>query len=185
MPRSSRGRGARLYGPHGNGESFRVQCVAQPRLEFRLRRVPDQVRARRGLQLAQCLLIGAATGATGDVLLDLQRSAQIELVVHVGVDQPLRLGAIHDALPACSRRATAARSCRRARESRDITVPMGTRAMSAISLYESPSISRSTKTSRNSTGSASTASLRKRCCAERRTSTSGVSEVCPFEAGSL
>ena len=36
------------------------------------------------------------------------------------------------------------------------------RATSAISLYESPSISRSTNTSRNSTGSASTASLRKR-----------------------
>src|SRR5467141_2205737 len=184
MPRSSRERGARLYGRHGNGRSFRMQCVAEPRLELRRRRVPDQVRTRRGLQLAQCLLLGAATGASGDVLLDLERSAQIELVVHVGVDQLLGLGAVHDALP-CWRPATAACSCLRARDSRDITVPMGMCAMSAISLYESPSISRSTKTSRNSTGSASTASFRSRCCAERSTSTSGVSEVRPFEAGSL
>src|SRR5882672_7043809 len=185
MPRSPRWRGAGLYGAHGTGQSFRVQCVAQPRLEFRRRRVPHQVRARRDLQLAHCSLLFAATRAPGDVLLDLQRSAQIELVVHVGVDQPLRLGAVHDALPACSRQATVACSCLRARESRDITVPIGMRATSAISLYESPSISRSTKTSRNSTGSASTTWLRSRCCAERSTNTSGVSEVRPFEAGSL
>ena len=45
----------------------------------------------------------------------------------------------------------------RARASRDMTVPIGTSAASAISLYESPSISRITITSRNSSVSSSSA----------------------------
>ena len=45
----------------------------------------------------------------------------------------------------------------RARESLDITVPIGTLATSAISLYDSPSISRSTNASRNAAGSSSIA----------------------------
>ena len=60
------------------------------------------------MQLAQTLRFGVKSQAALEVLLHLDRAAQVELVVHVGIQQPLRLVADHEVLPACSRRATAA-----------------------------------------------------------------------------
>src|SRR5690349_12642956 len=85
-----------------------------------------------------------------------RRAHEIQLVGRVGIEKVSSGFAVHSKT---SPRYAASNSFNlsRARESRDITVPIGTPITAATSLYESPSISRSTTASRNSSGSDSIA----------------------------
>src|SRR5258707_13928463 len=76
----------------------------------------------------------------------------IELVVDIGLNQFAGRCAFHFEY-LFVREVTHSSKRLRARASRDITVPIGTEAMSAISLYDSSSSSRMMMTSRYSNGS--------------------------------
>jgi len=75
------------------------------------------------------------------------------------------------------------RSSARARARRDITVPTGAATIVAISLYESPSISRKTTTSRNAAGIVASASLSWTAAVRRSASVSGFSAGPEWKAG--
>ena len=97
------------------------------------RRIEARQPLSRGLsQRKELVLLPATSSAAADVGLELGHRTYVELVVHPGTDQTVCLGASH-AL-SFSPATMSARSCARARDSRDITVPMGTPATSAISL---------------------------------------------------
>ncbi len=102
-------------------------------------------------------LLGAA-GATRHMRLDVARMSGVELAVDQRMQQDFAFGAVHDTAPGVEPSAPfhAARSIERARASRDITVPTGTPATSAISWYDNSLTSRSTMASRNGCGSAAT-----------------------------
>src|ERR1700687_666894 len=101
--------------------------------------------------------LGGASRAACDMLFDLARVPGVEFAVNQRVKKNPGLVAGHFG---CSCSAIhAERSRARARARRDITVPTGTSATSAISRYERLWISRSTKVSRN--GSASAATIRR------------------------
>src|SRR5262249_12404329 len=102
----------------------------EPRLERGGGREAGQVRAGGLAQRAQLGELGAAGGAIAQVGFELERRAHVELVVEVGSEERTRLGAVHGVSPA---ERSARWSCVRARDKRDITVPMGTPATSAIS----------------------------------------------------
>src|SRR5215472_15928145 len=68
----------------------------------------------------------------GELALDLQRVGRVELAVHIGVDEQARIRRCHVAPPGLSVPMRSI-SRRRARASRDITVPMGTLVTSEIS----------------------------------------------------
>src|SRR5258708_10823297 len=94
-----------------------------------------------------------SAGATGcQMILDFRPEARVQLVIEIGFDQITGRRAFHlgylfiREVTHCSRRL-------RARASRDITVPIGTEAVSAMSLYDSSSSSRIMITSRYSNGS--------------------------------
>src|SRR5947209_386027 len=90
------------------------------------------------------------------VLFNSQTADHVQFIVEIAVEQVLYLVTVQRRPPWAS----AVRQCcsrLRARARRDMTVPSGTSVMAAISLYDSPSSSRSTTTSRNSTGKASRA----------------------------
>ncbi len=72
-----------------------------------------------------------ARRAGREMRLHIARVAGIELAVHKRVKHDFRLGAIHGGDPSAAFHAE--RSIDRARASRDITVPTGTPATSAIS----------------------------------------------------
>src|SRR3989442_15532208 len=108
--------------------------------------------AHRGRELAQSLIGGAQRRVLRHLALELQARGGVELAVVVGVERPVV--ALHVGFHLCSRSrgaaavgASASASRRRARARRDITVPIGTPAMRAMSLYERSSSSRSTSAS--------------------------------------
>ena len=70
----------------------------------------------------------------GEMLVDLQGIRHVQFDIVVGVDEFLDLLAIHERPPLCGWVERAVCNCLRARVSRDITVPIGTPAISAISL---------------------------------------------------
>src|SRR3954452_20662716 len=114
---------------------------------------------RTGDRLAHLAIGGELFGAAWagcNMVFDLARVPGVEFAVNQRVDQNVGLVASH---LGCSCSAShAERSMARARARRDITVPTGTSATSAISRYERLWISRSIKVSRN--GSASAVSSR-------------------------
>src|SRR6266852_6206790 len=98
------------------------------------RRIEAREPLSRGLlQREELVLLPTTSRAASDVALELDDRAHVELVVQQGADQTVSLGAGH-AVSFCSLATMGTRSCARARDSRDITVPMGTPATSAISL---------------------------------------------------
>src|SRR5665213_897704 len=114
-----------------------------------------QLRAgHRLLQFANRGKLSGAGRAGRDMSLDLARMAGVELAVDQRMQQDFRLVAGH--FGGSSSASQAERSMARARASRDITVPTGTAAISAISRYERFWISRKTKVSRNGSASALT-----------------------------
>src|SRR6478609_4147723 len=147
-------------------------------------------RATFGNHLAHRAIIlqrGGASRAARDMVFDIARVAGVEFAVDQRVKQQFSLVAIHFG---CSSSAIhAERSMARARARRDITVPTGTSATSAISRYERFWTSRSTKVSRN--GSASVAisrrtvseSQRRRSCASGVSWTSCHSGACSALSG--
>src|SRR5260221_13715437 len=86
------------------------------------------------------------------MLLDFRFPVGIQLAVEIGLDQLTGRCAFHLGYRFI-REVTHSSKRLRARESRDITVPIGTEAASAISLYDSSSSSRMMMTSRYSRGS--------------------------------
>src|SRR5215469_8450805 len=85
-----------------------------------------------------------------------QAVGDVQLFVDIGGQQAAGVFASHAQPPAF--RSPSARASRpRARANRDITVPTGTPVTAPISLYDSPSSSRSTIASRNSAGNSSIA----------------------------
>src|SRR5689334_5310328 len=96
-----------------------------------------------------------SAGRTGcEMVLDFRVQNRIQFAVEIGLDQITRQSARH--LESLLVRAVTHSSRRlRARASRDMTVPIGTLAVSAFSLSDISSISRITMTSRYSSGSAS------------------------------
>src|SRR5207244_8175170 len=116
---------------------------------------------RRG-HLAQPLAGGAHRRIFGQMRLELEALHRVELAVDVGVQQFVGFFACHlctcvpenlEVAPSDSARS------RRARARRDITVPIGTSVMRAMSLYDRSSSSRRISASRNWRGSAAIASL--------------------------
>src|SRR5207249_1541063 len=104
----------------------------------------------------------AARRAVGEVLTDLLLHLRGQLAVEVFVQVFGALAAVHVALPLMYPIPTAqsynlACSMRRARNSRDFTVPTGTSTTRAISSYDSPSTSLNTTVSRNCSGNSSIA----------------------------
>src|SRR5207244_8521299 len=104
----------------------------------------------------------AARRAVGEVLTDLLLHRGRQLAVEVLVEVLLALPAIHLAVPLMYPIPTAYSysfccSRRRARNSRDFTVPTGTSRIRAISSYDIPSTSLNTTVSRNCSGSRSMA----------------------------
>src|SRR6266481_2662472 len=93
------------------------------------------------------------------MLIHLQTLEQLQLFVRVGMHEVLRIFAVHGDTPVLIVSAKHSLSLLRPRAKRDITVPMGRLMISAICLYDISSNSRSTTTSRNSTGIASKACL--------------------------
>ena len=75
----------------------------------------------------------AQAGATCHMGLDVARMAGIELAVDQRMQQDFAFGAVHGRSGSPSATFQAERSIERARASRDITVPTGTPATSAIS----------------------------------------------------
>src|SRR5450756_1000196 len=108
---------------------------------------------QRGAKRADRFLPGGAGGTGLQVAFEFQAVDGIKFAIDVGVEQPAEVSAIHT-VPF---RLNESCNCRRARARRDMTVPTGTAATSAISLYERPSSSRSTSASRNSSGKVSSA----------------------------
>ncbi len=109
----------------------RLDTAAQKR-----RRPLFQVGLRhRFMHGAERLELFGAAGATRDMRFDVARVPGVELAVDQRVKQDFAFGAVHDAAPETGRSAPfqADRSIDRARASRDITVPTGTPATSAIS----------------------------------------------------
>src|SRR6266849_8128969 len=98
------------------------------------RRIEAREPLSRGLpEREKLVLLPSTSRAASDVALELDDRAHVELVVQPGADQMVCLGTGH-ADSFCWRATMSTRSCARARDSRDITVPMGTPATSAISL---------------------------------------------------
>src|SRR2546427_11353368 len=98
------------------------------------RRIEARELLPRGLpQREKLVLLLTTSRAASDVALELDDRANVELVVQPRADQTVCLGAGH-AVSFCWLATMSTRSCARARDSRDITVPMGTPATSAISL---------------------------------------------------
>src|SRR6266699_5551980 len=94
--------------------------------------------------------------------LELEALHRVELAVDVGVQQPRGFFACHlcTCVPEMLEGALSdSATSRRARARRDITVPIGTSVMRAMSLYDRSSSSRRISTSRNLTGSAAIVSL--------------------------
>src|SRR6185437_2849146 len=108
--------------------------------------------ARRFLDPAQLRLQRAAFGAAVEMRRDRGGVAGVEFAVDVGLHQQPKLlvTIVVHAPPAFANRA----KLRRARHSRDITVPIGTPAISAMARYGISSRSHNTTISRCSTGSA-------------------------------
>ena len=84
---------------------------------------------------AECFELLGAAGTTRHMRLDVARMPGVELAVDQRMQQNLAFGAVHDTAPETEPSALfqAERSIERARASRDITVPTGTPATSAIS----------------------------------------------------
>src|SRR5262245_55190880 len=102
------------------------------------------------MQLAHLTKLGRAAFAAGEVGFDVARVAGIELAVDQRVQHQSGFVAVHCVFSSAA--SQAARSSRRPRASRDITVPIGAPTMSAISRYDRSLTSRSTNTSRNASG---------------------------------
>src|ERR1700687_3492955 len=121
-------------------------------MQCRRRREVGYFGAKSRTQCEHALVLGRATGASKQMLLEQIASPPNNFAVGVGSDQRCRFVAIH-------RTPVKARSQRRyisgergskprARASRDITVPTGMSVMRAISLYDNSSSSRKIMTSR-------------------------------------
>src|SRR5436190_20210246 len=113
-----------------------------------------------GSQPAESFAFGneaSAAAAVCEVFAHRQLRRPVKLPVDVSVETIHQLCARHGTVSTRgqSRRMASRRS--RPRASRDITVPIGTSSAAAISLYDNPSSSRSTITSRKSAGSCSSA----------------------------
>src|SRR5580704_15195956 len=83
------------------------------------------------MHLTQFRQLRGAGGASRNMLLDVVGMAGVELIVDQRIEQDLGVIAVHGIAPSAPFHA--ARSIDRARASRDITVPTGTPATSAIS----------------------------------------------------
>src|SRR5207253_4346845 len=148
----------------GFGRAEVAENVAAERCRYRFgaRGLDDQpVQGRLGLENATAVV------AHREVLVRLQDGGDGELAVEVRVDHTRDVFTGHGVLRvrhAGSR--SSLRSSRRARKSRDITVPSGIARISEISLYEKPPTWASTRGSRYGKG------IRSRAW---RTSPSGVS----------
>jgi len=94
-----------------------------------------------------------AAGAFGQMIANDPISLGIEFAIDVGVDVAFDSFAGHGTASTIASDFSSASSRSRPRARRDITVPIGTRTTEAIALYDMPSISRRTMTSRKSTGS--------------------------------
>jgi len=92
------------------------------------------MRARCLAERPQRSRLPGAGRAARDVLAQLEDGARVQLAVQLKLDQRGRLGAGHDTPAFLAAPPSLACSSRRARDSRDITVPMGTAVTSAISL---------------------------------------------------
>src|SRR5580658_72704 len=118
------------------------------------RAVIGRVGSNRAAQFQKLRMHPGASAATRKMLRDLGPLGRIQLVVEIGLQQAFCRCASH--LETSFIRADRqSLKRRRARDSRDMTVPIGKLAASAISLYGISSISRITTISRNSTGSSS------------------------------
>src|SRR6185312_5044126 len=95
--------------------------------------------------------LARALGAAGQVLAHRRPLALGQRGVQIRIEEGPALSALHQ-LASLPVRPNFSASRRRARDSRDITVPAGTPTTSPISAYDRPCTSRSTSTSRNSTG---------------------------------
>src|SRR5579864_217792 len=99
------------------------------------------------------------------MVLHLQVPNQTQLAVYESVNQFVCFPTLHAFTPLVLGPESSCCSLERARANRDMTVPTGIEAISAISLYDMPSISRKMTTSRNSGGNASMAFLTSSLCA--------------------
>src|SRR5579883_1203530 len=138
--------------------------------------VPQAGGLHRALGLDTDQDLGSARRARLQVRIQCAHLLRGEFAVQVGVELCARVIASHGVcLPVrCSFLANALRSAARARESRDITVPIGTEIVSAISWYDISSTSHSRRTSRNRTGSSSRAARSSSRCDRSIRAISGV-----------
>src|SRR5262249_54127885 len=83
-------------------------------------------------QRLHAVAFGRQRRIVGELALDLERVGRVELAVEVGVNEQARIRRCHAPPPGASVPIRSI-SRRRARASRDITVPMGTLVTSAIS----------------------------------------------------
>src|SRR4051812_20973276 len=97
--------------------------------------------------LAKLPKLRRAVLTTGNMCFDVAGARHVEFAVDQAMQKHLCFIARHCAFSSIA--SHAARNIERARASRDITVPTGTPAISAISLYERSLTSRSTIVSRN------------------------------------
>src|SRR5262249_11428330 len=109
------------------------------------------------MQVAELAKLPGTVRARRDMGLHVMGMAGIELIVDERVQQHFGFVAGHFGCPSAASQAS--RSMERARARRDITVPTGAPTTSAISRYDRSLISRSTITSRNTSGSAATKPL--------------------------
>ena len=140
------GRGEREGAPDNDRSEARARAALgldAPAQGFRRPQRRD-LRLDRRAQRQPLVAESGALGALDEVHLELARVGRRELTVEIQIDLRFKIGMSH-VNAFCSRL--------RARASRDITVPTGTSVTSLISLYDNPSSSRSTITSRNSSGS--------------------------------
>src|SRR5437899_1834135 len=127
---------------------------------MRRRLIVERAGGDRGSQRQIILVSFRALLTIAQALFHFQAPDQIQGAVEITVNQVLSILTTHFRPPGATDKPSLAASRLRARARRDITVPSGRSARSAISLYDRPSNSRRITTSRYSTGNSSRACMR-------------------------
>src|SRR5207245_555420 len=117
----------------GTRDPARTNGPQKPILEPWRRLESAEMFARGIAERPQRRGVTGAGGATRDVLAQLEDGARVQLAVQLQLDERSGFGAGHDPPAFLASPPSLACSSRRARESRDITVPMGAPVTSAIS----------------------------------------------------
>src|SRR2546422_10442131 len=120
------GGGARTRCLRSGARGPQPGCGLAGALEARGRALARRLLRNRPPQRLDPLAFGCQRRIGGELPLDLERVSRIELAIDIGVNEQARIAGRCHQPPFASSVATRSISRRRARASRDMTVPMGT-----------------------------------------------------------